>query len=58
VEYPTDEQVRSMSNRELVTLMRAQAEHIEQALGRDSQPVFNLEVVGEAGPWTTRPVES
>jgi hypothetical protein len=47
-----------MSNRELVTLMRAQAEHIEQSLGRDQQPVFNLEVVGEAGPWTTRPVES
>ncbi len=58
MEYPTDDEVRSMSNRELVTLMRAQAEHIERSLGRDAQPVFNLEVVGEADPWTPQPVES
>jgi hypothetical protein len=50
VEYPTDEEVRSMSNRELVTLMRAQAERIERSLGRDEKPVFNLEVTGHIGP--------
>ncbi|HEX3980946.1 MAG TPA: hypothetical protein VHW93_06965 [Acidimicrobiales bacterium] len=40
-----------MSNRELVILMRAQAEHIERSLGPNEQPVFDLdlEVAGDAG---------
>jgi hypothetical protein len=46
-----------MSNRELITLMRAQAEHIERSLGREEQPFFNLEVTGGGGPWTKGPVE-
>lgn len=49
MEYPTEDEVRSMSNRELVVLMRAQAEHIERSLGRDEQPVFNLEGAGDTG---------
>ncbi|MGD0311370.1 MAG: hypothetical protein ABSC90_02815 [Acidimicrobiales bacterium] len=50
MQYPTDDEVRSMSNRELVTLMRAQAESIERSLGGDNQPVFNLELPGDGGP--------
>jgi hypothetical protein len=39
-----------MSNRELVTLMRAQAESIDRSLGREEKPVFDLELPGDIGP--------
>jgi hypothetical protein len=38
VEYPTDEEVRAMSNREFADLMRAQAEMIDRSLHLGDRP--------------------
>jgi len=39
MEYPTEDEVRMMTNREFASLIRSQADLIDQSLHRDGQPV-------------------
>ena len=39
MEYPTEDEVRAMTNREFASLIRSQAEMIDQSLHRDQRPV-------------------
>ncbi len=38
VDYPTEDEVRAMSNREFAALMRTQAELIDRSLHREGGP--------------------
>jgi hypothetical protein len=39
MEYPTEDEIRAMTNREFATLIRSQAEMIDQSLHRDDRPM-------------------
>ncbi len=39
MEYPTEDEVQAMTNREFASLIRSQAERIERTLHRDGRPV-------------------
>jgi hypothetical protein len=39
MEYPTEAEIRAMTNREFASLIRLQAERIDQTLHRESRPV-------------------
>jgi hypothetical protein len=37
MDYPTEDEIQAMTNREFVTLVRSQAEEIELAMNRDGR---------------------
>jgi hypothetical protein len=39
MDYPTEDEVRTMTNREFASLMRSQADSIDQSLRRDALPL-------------------
>ena len=39
MEYPTEDEIRAMTNREFASLIRSQAEMIDQSLHRDRLPM-------------------
>jgi hypothetical protein len=39
MEYPTEDEVRAMTNREFASLIRSQADMIDQSLRRGGRPV-------------------
>jgi hypothetical protein len=39
MEYPTEDEVRTMTNREFASLIRSQADLIDQSLHRDDHPL-------------------
>ena len=39
VEYPTEDEVKAMSNKEFASLMRSQAEMIDRSLHRSGEPL-------------------
>lgn len=39
MEYPTEDEVRTMTNREFASLIRSQADMIDQSLHRDGPPL-------------------
>jgi hypothetical protein len=38
MDYPTEDEIEAMTNREFASLIRAQAEKIELAMNRDDRP--------------------
>jgi hypothetical protein len=41
MEYPTEDEVRTMTNREFASLIRSQADLIDQSLHRDRRPLLD-----------------
>jgi hypothetical protein len=49
VEYPTEDEILAMTNREFAQLIRQQAEVIDRMLNRDERPAALTPNLGE--PW-------
>jgi len=41
MEYPTEDEIRTMSNREFASLIRSQADSIDEVLHRDEHPLLD-----------------